>query len=285
MNILEQIVAAKKLEVQEQKNLYPIKLLERSIYFESPVVSLKNYVTRSDKSGVIAEIKRRSPSKSVINGYISVEKISIGYMQAGASALSVLTDKTFFGGSSNDLQVARKFNYCPILRKEFIIDEYQIIEAKSLGADAVLLIAAILNPGKMKRFAELAQSLGMEVLLEVHREEEIETIAIEADVIGINNRNLMSFETSIENSIKLSAMLPKETIRISESGIDSAETAFMLKQEGFHGFLIGEQFMRHSRPEDACAAFIKQLNKLKDEDQSLRKYEPGESGIRAATVA
>ena len=137
MNILEKIVEQKKKEMAERKSLYPVKLLEQSIFFASPTVSLKKYVQRKDLSGIIAELKRKSPSKGAINPYVSIERTSIGYMQAGASALSILTDKEFFGGSNEDLMVARKFNYCPILRKDFTIDEYQIVEAKSIGADAI----------------------------------------------------------------------------------------------------------------------------------------------------
>src|SRR5262249_23227520 len=154
------IVEQKRKEVAERKSLYPVKLLEQSIFFASPAVSLKKYVQRKDLSGIIAEIKRKSPSKGPLNPHISVERTSIGYMQAGASALSVLTDKEFFGGSNEDLMVARKFNYCPILRKDFTIDEYQIIEAKSIGADAILLIAAIMEPQRVLALASFAHTLG-----------------------------------------------------------------------------------------------------------------------------
>src|SRR5688500_15119050 len=150
MNILDQIIAHKRKEVSDRKSLYPVKLLEQSIFFSSPTVSLKKYVQRKDKTGIIAEFKRKSPSKGIINAHASVERTTIGYMQAGASALSVLTDKQFFGGSNEDLVVVRKFNFCPIIRKDFTIDEYQIVEAKSIGADAILLIAAVLDPERSK---------------------------------------------------------------------------------------------------------------------------------------
>src|SRR3954462_11709546 len=146
MNILDQIIEHKRKEVEERKSLYPTKLLEKSIYFSSPTVSLRKYIRRPDLSGVIAEIKRKSPSKGVLNKNVSIERTSIGYMQAGASALSILTDTKFFGGTNEDLTTARKFNFCPILRKDFTVDEYQLIEAKSIGADAILLIAAVLEP-------------------------------------------------------------------------------------------------------------------------------------------
>ena len=260
MNILDQIVEQKKKEVAERKSLYPIKLLEQSIFFSSPTVSLKKYVQRKDKSGIIAEIKRKSPSKGVINPHVSIERTSIGYMQAGASALSILTDKEFFGGSSDDLMVARKFNYCPILRKDFTIDEYQIIEAKSIGADAILLIAAILGPQEAGRLCAFAHSLGLEVLLEVHSAEELyPQLFSEVDLIGVNNRDLKSFEVSLDVSKKLAPLIPNEVVKISESGISSPEAIHELKNLGFDGFLMGENFMRHSRPEVAAKEFIARL--------------------------
>ena len=260
MNILEKIVEQKKKEVAERKGLYPVKLLEQSIFFASPTVSLKKYVQRKDLSGIIAEIKRKSPSKGAINPHVSVERTSIGYMQAGASALSILTDKDFFGGSNEDLIVARKFNYCPILRKDFTIDEYQIIEAKSIGADAILLIAAILERALAKQLASFARSLGLEVLLEVHTAEELyPPLFSEVDLIGVNNRDLKSFEVSLDVSRKLVKMIPKEVIKISESGISSPESIHELRDLGFDGFLMGENFMKHSRPEIAAKEFIGKL--------------------------
>ncbi|HLZ17447.1 MAG TPA: indole-3-glycerol phosphate synthase TrpC [Cyclobacteriaceae bacterium] len=260
MNILETIVEQKKKEVAERKSLYPIKLLEQSIFFSSPTVSLKKYVRRKDKSGIIAEIKRKSPSKGAINPYVSIERTSIGYMQAGASALSILTDKEFFGGSNDDLTVARKFNYCPILRKDFTIDEYQIIEAKSIGADAVLLIAAILDPQEVKRLSVFAHSLGLEVLLEVHSAQELyPDLFSEVELIGVNNRDLKSFEVSLDVSRKLAGMIPSEVIKVSESGISSPEAIHELRTLGFEGFLMGENFMKHSRPETAAREFIAML--------------------------
>lgn len=266
MSILKQIVDTKKAEVAEKKTLYPTKLLERSLYFTTPTVSLKKYLTAPEKSGVIAEIKRRSPSSGLINGYVSVERVSIGYMQAGASALSILTDNKYFSGSSEDLQTARKFNYCPILRKEFIIDEYQILEARAIGADAILLIAAILSKEEISRLTSLAHSLNMEVLFEIHNRDEISSVAADTDVIGVNNRNLSTFKTTIENSLEIFPHLPSGMIKISESGIDSPETAILLSKHGYHGFLIGEHFMKHSRPEDSCASFIKKFQSLQYED-------------------
>lgn len=263
MNILDQIIEHKVIEVANRKSLYPTKLLEQSIYFQTPPVSLRKYVQRKDKSGIIAEIKRKSPSQGVINAYVSIERTSIGYMQAGASALSVLTDKNFFGGSNDDLAIARKFNFCPILRKDFTIDEYQILEAKSIGADAILLIAAVLEPIRVKEFATFAHSLGLEVLMEVHNEEELEAnMDSGADLVGVNNRNLKTFEVSIEVSKRLAERMSAEVVKVSESGIESVSTIVELKQFGYEGFLMGQNFMQHNRPEVACKEFIDELNSV-----------------------
>jgi len=261
MNILEEIVAHKKQEVEERKSLYPEKLLKQSIYYNSPAVSLKRYLTRPDKTGIIAEIKRKSPSKGSINPYVSVERTSIGYMMAGASALSILTDKKFFGGSNEDLATARKFNFCPILRKEFIIDPYQVIEAKSIGADAILLIAAILDAKQVASLTDQAHSLGLEVLLEIHDEGELhQNIEAKPDCIGVNNRNLKTFEVDIETALQMASQIPDQFVKVAESGINSPEAILKLKKAGYQGFLMGEYFMKQSRPERACADFIHQLN-------------------------
>ncbi|MCB0346189.1 MAG: indole-3-glycerol phosphate synthase TrpC [Bdellovibrionales bacterium] len=257
-DILDKITAAKRKEVEKRKELYPAKLLEQSIYFEAKPVSLCSYLKRSDLLGVIAEIKRKSPSKGVINAHVDVERLSIGYMQSGASALSVLTDTEFFGGSSADLETARKFNFCPILRKDFIVDEYQVVEAKSIGADVVLLIAACLEPTELKKLAKAARGLGMEVLMEVHSEEELNKgLCEEVSVVGVNNRNLKDFTVNVETSKQLLGKIPKGICKISESGISSPSVLVDLKRCGFDGFLIGEAFMKSARPERACEKLIK----------------------------
>ncbi|MEQ8626884.1 indole-3-glycerol phosphate synthase TrpC [Ekhidna sp.] len=261
MDILAEIVANKRKEVASSKELYPVKLLEQSIYFEGQPVSLKKYLQRPDKSGIIAEIKRKSPSKGNINKHVSVERTSIGYMQAGASGLSVLTDKKYFGGSSEDLKVARSFNFCPILRKDFMIDEYQVIEAKSLGADVILLIAAVLDKKEIEKLGSLAQSLGMEVLLEVHNEKELtNSVTDKVDLIGVNNRDLKTFTTNVQISKDLAEKIPGGFIKVSESGLSKPETVLELKEYGFEGFLIGETFMQTGRPEKAAKEFIRQLS-------------------------
>jgi len=262
MDILQEITAFKRKEVEERRSLFPVKLLEKSIYFNSTPVSLKKYLERSDLSGIIAEFKRKSPSKGFINKYADVERTTIGYMQAGASALSVLTDTNYFGGKAEDLNTARKYNFCPILRKDFTVDEYQVIEAKSMGADVILLIAAILSKEQIKTYSALAQDLGLEVLLEIHGEEELEKVAPGIQIVGINNRNLKTMEVSLKTSLDLVSKLPSQVIKVSESGISKAEQLVQLREAGFKGFLMGEFFMKHSRPELACAEFIKGLRQI-----------------------
>lgn len=265
MNTLEKIIDHKKKEVTERKSLYPRALLEKTVYFESQTVSLTKYLKRPDKSGIIAEIKRHSPSKGYLNKYVNVERTSIGYMQAGASALSVLTDSEFFKGSSDDLRTARKFNFCPILRKDFIIDEYQIIESKSIGADAILLIAAVLSKSEIKMLTSFAHSLNLEVLLEIHSCDELERLCDDVDVVGVNNRNLKTLEIDINTSFQMAGLIPSQYLKISESGIEKPEIIRELKSIGYNGFLIGSHFMKHARPELACKEFITSLNKSKAE--------------------
>jgi len=263
MNILDQIVADKREEVAQKKSLYPTKLLERSTYFVGRPVSLKKYIRREDKIGIIAEFKRQSPSKGVINASAKVEKTTIGYMQAGASGLSVLTDNKYFGGKNEDLITARSFNFCPILRKDFIIDEYQIIEAKSIGADVILLIAACLSPEEVKSLGAFAHSLGLEVLLEVHNEEELKRSLNEhIDLLGVNNRNLQTFQTDIATSKSLVDQIPDEFVKVSESGISDPKVVVDLMQHGYEGFLIGENFMRTGSPEKACREFVRNVKSL-----------------------
>jgi len=262
MNTLQKIIQYKKQEVQEKKELYPVKLLEKSIFFTPPTVSLKKYLLREDKSGIIAEFKRKSPSKGNINLYANVEDVSISYMQAGASALSVLTDATFFGGNNKDLEKARKFNFCPILRKDFIVYEYQIIEARSIGADALLLIAEVLTKEEILRFSTLAKEIGLEILLEIHDAKQLEKLNSNIDIIGINNRNLETFEVDVNNSFVIAEKIPTGFLKIAESGIDNAVILNDLKMAGFDGFLIGEFFMHSPHPGKTCERLVKELNNL-----------------------
>lgn len=260
MNTLEKIIEHKKIEVKEREALYPIELLKQTNYFKSPTVSLSAYLKRPDKTGIIAEFKKQSPSAGIINNYLSVEKTSIGYMQAGASALSILTDKTFFGGCSEDLTTARKYNFCPILRKDFIVNEYQIIESKSIGADAILLIAAVLTKEEIIKLTDASHQLGLEVLLELHHPDELFKIYDKVNVIGINNRNLNTMKIDIQQSFLMSDLIPKHFIKISESGIENPQTIADLKKVGYQGFLIGSHFMKQPHPHLACKEFIKELS-------------------------
>ena len=264
MTILEKISTHKRTEVANRKALYPTKLLEQSIYFDTPAVSMKKYLLRDDKTGIIAEFKRHSPSKGDINPYAKVEEVTIGYVQAGASALSVLTDEHFFKGKSADLTEARKFNFCPILRKDFTIDEYQIIEAKSIGADAILLIAECLEAEQVAQLAKTAGGLGLEVLLEVHSADQLHKITPDINVVGVNNRNLKNFEVSIQTSIEVANAIPSDVIKISESGISDPQSIVELKEHGFNGFLIGETFMKTAQPHLTCAEFIRKIERLEE---------------------
>lgn len=260
-DILSIIAAIKLKEVAEREQLYPVKLLEKSLYFATQPVSLKRYLLREDKCGVIAEFKRFSPSRGAINPHADVAAISIGYMQAGASALSILAEKTHFGGSLEHVRKARQLNYCPILQKDFMLKPYQILEAKAYGADAILLIASLLTLEQTKELATLAQSLGMEVVVELHNTQELEH-ARYADVVGVNNRNLKTMTVSVENALGMLPQLPKGMVKVAESGISSPEVAAMLRQEGFNGLLIGEHFMREADPVKACREFITKMQLL-----------------------
>ncbi|MFD1629954.1 indole-3-glycerol phosphate synthase TrpC [Pseudopedobacter beijingensis] len=260
MNILDTIVARKKEEVAEAKKLKSIADLEQSVAFGRQTYSLRDFLVDPTKTGIIAEFKRKSPSKGIINDKVSVEEVTTGYAAAGASALSVLTDKDFFMGHEDDLIAARKVNQIPVLRKDFMVDEYQIIEAKSIGADIILLIAACLTQQEIKDFAKLAKSMGLSTLLEVHGQEELDySINEYIDVVGVNNRNLKDFTVSIDTSLKLAETIPAEFLKISESAISNPETIKVLKKAGFNGFLIGENFMKTENPGKAMAEFISQL--------------------------
>ena len=259
MTILDNIVKDKRKEVAQQKKLISNKQLEKSSLFERDIISLAHKL-RLSNTGIIAEHKRRSPSKSVINDSLNIKDVAKGYENAGVCGMSVLTDRKYFGGSLDDLRLARASCNLPLLRKEFIIDEYQIIEAKSNGADVILLIAAILDKEEIKQFSELAKSLHLDVLLEVHNEDELhKSIMPSLDMLGVNNRNLKTFEVSLETSKALSQMIPDDFVKISESGINSVEAIKELKPFGYQGFLIGENFMKTNNPGACATQFIKAL--------------------------
>ena len=260
MNILDKIIAHKRTEVAEAKKMAPVAELEKRPFFGRDVLSLRASLRDPAKTGIIAEFKRRSPSKGVINDRVSVVEVTKGYTEAGASCLSVLTDSEFFGGSPADLEAAR-VNAIPILRKDFIIDEYQILEARAMGADVILLIAACLKPKEVERLAEFAASLGLEVLLELHSEEELDHICDATPIVGVNNRDLKTFTVDIERSIRLSQQLPMGKLLVAESGINRVETMWHMRDSGFHGFLVGEHFMKEQDPAIAFASFVQQLKR------------------------
>jgi len=259
MTILDNIILDKRREVELKKSIIPSSQLENSILFGSRTISLSKLL-RNSSSGIIAEHKRRSPSKSVISNSFSVEEVVLGYESAGVCGISVLTDGKYFGGSLDDLLLAKASVNVPLLRKEFIIDEYQILEAKAFGADAILLIAAVLSRDEIKQLSEFAQSLALEVLLEVHTLEELQkAIMPTLDMIGVNNRNLKTFEISLDFSKDLAPEIPAEFVKISESGISGIDAVKELQKSGYQGFLIGENFMKSPNPGVSAKQFIELL--------------------------
>jgi indole-3-glycerol phosphate synthase len=258
MNILDNIVQHKRTEVEKRKKEISISELEKGFYFDRKTLSLKESLESGSRTGIIAEFKRRSPSKGIFNDKVDIIDVTTAYAENGASALSVLTDENFFGGSNEDL-VGARINDIPILRKDFIIDEYQLAEAKSIGADVILLIAACLTPKEVQRLAGFAKGLGLEVLLELHDENELEHVCDETGLIGINNRNLKTFDVNIEQSLLMAEKIPGNKIKIAESGISSVDDIMLFKENGFKGFLIGELFMKEADPTIAFAEFVNTL--------------------------
>ncbi len=259
MNLLDKIIIDKRREVKLKKSIIPVSQLEASVLFNSRTYSMSKLI-KNNPVGIIAEHKRRSPSKDIINNNHSVEDVVLGYQNAGACGISVLTDGKYFGGSLDDLLLAKAAINIPLLRKEFIIDEYQILESKAHGADVILLIASVLTRQEIKNLSEFGQSLGLEILLEVHNLEELEkSILPSLDLIGVNNRNLKTFEVNLDYSKQLASKIPDEFVKISESGISSAEVVKELQQFGYQGFLMGEHFMKTKNPGEAAANFIKQV--------------------------
>ena len=261
MNILETIVAHKKTEVDERKLAVSIEQLQQQLLFARDTCSLRSFLADESKTGIIAEFKRKSPSKGMINANARVIDVTNAYTHYGASCLSVLTDEYFFGGTPADLIQAR-VNNIPILRKDFMIDDYQFYEAKAMGADVVLLIAACLTVKQVRSFAMLAKSLGLEVLLEIHNADELGHICDEVDFVGVNNRNLKTFEVNIQTSLDLIRKIPTDKPAIAESGISSVDTIVTLKRAGFKGFLIGENFMKQTQPSIAFADFVQKLKAI-----------------------
>lgn len=259
MNILDKIILDKRREVILKKSIIPVSQLEASVLFGKETISLSQNLKNSN-SGIIAEFKRRSPSRAEINYNFTVEEVVKGYENAGACGISVLTDGKYFGGSLDDLLLARASVKIPLLRKEFIVDEYQILEAKAHGADLILLIAAVLTREEIKNLSEFAKSLGLEVLLEVHNLEELEkSIMPTLNMIGVNNRNLKTFEVSLDFSKQLADKIPNDFVKISESGISSIKAINELKPYGYKGFLIGENFIKTENAGEAAKEFISKL--------------------------
>ena len=261
MNILDKIIADKRKEVELKKVVAPMAQLEKMQLFDRECHSLANAL-KNNETGIIAEHKRRSPSKRTINQNTNVGQVAKGYENAGVSGMSILTDIKYFGGSLEDLLLARASVELPLLRKEFIIDEYQVLEAQAHGADLILLIAAVLSRKDIKVLSELAKSLGMEVLLEVHNEEELQKALMPSlDLLGVNNRNLKTFEVDLNTSKMLSKLIPDDFVKVSESGIGSVNAIKDLKHYGYQGFLIGENFMRTKNPGKSAEEFIDNLKK------------------------
>ena len=261
MTILDEIIARKRLEVEQRKATISVSSLEQMPDFKRQSLSARDAIQDLHSTGIIAEFKRKSPSKGIINDWADVATTTQGYVKGGAAVLSVLTDEPFFGGTLADLQAARLANpETPILRKDFIIDRYQLLEAKAWGADLVLLIAACLTPEEVIELSIQAHDLSMQVLLEVHDEDELDrTLTHTIDLVGVNNRDLKTFTTSIDTSLRLVERIPDTFVKITESGLHDANTMLTLFRAGFDGFLIGEAFMKTADPANALAALASQF--------------------------
>jgi indole-3-glycerol phosphate synthase len=263
-DILEEIVAHKRVEVERSKMLHPMSVISKEAeqYISGgrhEVISMSRRLSTSS-SGIIAEFKRRSPSKGWIKESGKAEEIPLSYSLHGASGISILTDKHYFGGCQQFLETARRLvTDTPILRKDFIIDEYQLFEARLMGADAVLLIASDLKKDECRRFARLAHDLGLEILLEIHSESELDYVGENIDMVGVNNRHLGTFHTDVATSFRLASLLPEDYVLVSESGISQPQTVRELREAGFRGFLIGETFMRCDEPGEALGEFIEKV--------------------------
>ena len=259
MNILEKIIAHKRQELLKARDIQPMKKLMKSKLFDRKTLSMTESVLSQGKTGIIAEFKRKSPSGGILNNQAILEEITTGYFRSGASGLSILTDLEFFGGTNEDLTRARELNPIPILRKDFIIDEYQVVETKAIGADVVLLIAAALDTRQIINLSRFARSLDLQVLLEVHQPAELDHLNEYVSMVGVNNRDLNTFTVDTELSVRMAHEIPPEFVKISESGITSPLTIKKLKGCGYQGFLIGENFMRTPEPVLAFSNFVKLL--------------------------
>ena len=266
-HILDQIINHKRSEVSSNRRDRPVSSLREQALYNRERVSLSTALRESPHYGIIAEFKRKSPSQADINLNADPLQITTGYVKAGAAGLSVLTDQHFFGAHTDDILRARAAVEAPIIRKDFIINTYQLEEARALGADAILLIAACLEKNQLDELAQAAHELELEVLCELHAPEELERLSPRVDIVGVNNRNLKDFSVSISQSIELAKQLPADVLRISESGIEDPQTIIRLKRAGFQGFLIGTYFMRQDDPAAACADFIR---RIEEQDELLK---------------
>ena len=258
MDILEKIAAFKREEVKSRKRKNPVTTLEKSAFFKRRMPSLYEALGKTGPS-IIGEFKRKSPSRGVINPAADIGKVALGYQEAGITALSVLTDEEFFGGKNSDLQLAAGLLKIPVLRKDFIVDEYQVVEAKSIGAGAILLIASILKKKEADKLSELALNLGMDILFEIHDLSDLDKMSQNIRIIGVNNRDLKTFEVSMDNSNELFQHLPKNCLKVAESGFQTCEDVKNLFTIGYDAFLIGESFMKSEDPGMAAARFINDL--------------------------
>ncbi len=260
MNILDKIIQHKRLEVERDRHSVSIQALEASALYDRDRLSMKDSLRQVDSSGIIAEFKRKSPSKGMINALAEIGETTKGYEIAGVAGLSVLTDHEFFAGTREDLEMARRSTSIPILRKDFMIDEYQIVAARAMGADVILLIAACLSATEIQKLAEFAHKLGLEVLMEVHNREELDMGMNDfIDLVGVNNRNLKDFTVNINTSLELSDHIPEECVKVVESGLSSPAEILQLREAGFQGFLMGQRFMEYTVPADACQDFLNSL--------------------------
>ena len=257
MNILDKIIARKKEEVALAKSKISVEGLKNSDFFGRETYSLKESV--KSRNGIIAEFKRQSPSKGIINDKVTPMEVVTQYQNYGASGISILTDSDFFGGNFEDILTVRNEIQIPILQKDFMIDEYQLYEAKSIGADVVLVIASCLSPSQVQEFTVLSHELGLEVLLEIHTEEELQHCNKDIDLVGINNRNLKDFKVDLQHSVNLKNQLPKNVLAVAESGIYNVEDFKFLKEKGFDAFLMGEYFMKNENPGNKFKEFISSL--------------------------
>jgi indole-3-glycerol phosphate synthase len=258
-NILDEIVSERKKAVKQLKAILPIEAWEMMPLFEKECLSLKYALADDSETGIIAEFKRASPSKGIINDRADIFDVVLDYEMNGATAVSILTEPLFFKGNNDDILGLADSVTVPILRKDFIIDEYQLFESKALGADVILLIAACLTPKEVNQLATTAKELQLEVLLELHDETELDHICDAVDLVGVNNRNLKTFEVNLEHSVRLTEKIDDKFIKVAESGINDVKNIKYLKQYGFKGFLIGEHFMKQQNPGEAFKNFLYEL--------------------------